>query len=177
MEDGGKWNVFSLSLFRVSFSDPWAKLEGFSWNSFWLFLIPTASVLTSGQGIPEGKEMANSPLGWWYFESWSPPLCLKLFTFQSSRRTAPCFPVQLRAPAAGQADLPKYVFGSLQLEPNCLKRARPTRMQAGGSPFYSRPWARSRRGRGEQGTRPSWGCSGHGTAPRGTPTNQSRPRS
>ena len=97
MEDGGKWNVFSLSLFRVSFSDPWAKLEGFSWNSFWLFLIPTASVLTSGQGIPEGKEMANSPLGWWYFESWSPPLCLKLFTFQSSRRTAPCFPVQLRS--------------------------------------------------------------------------------
>ena len=97
MEDGGKWNVFSLSLFRVSFSDPWAKLGGFSWNSFWLFLIPTASVLTSGQGIPEGKEMANSPLGWWYFESWSPPLCLKLFTFQSSRRTAPCFPVQLHS--------------------------------------------------------------------------------
>lgn len=97
MEDRGKWNVFSLSLFRVSFSDPWAKLEGFSWNSFWLFQIPTASVLTSGQCIPEGKEMANSPLGWWYFESWSPPLCLKLFTFQSSRRTAPCFPVQLHS--------------------------------------------------------------------------------
>lgn len=93
-EDGGKWNVFAVSLFRVSFSDSWAKLEGFSWNCFWLFPIPTASVLTSGQGIPEGTEMAHSPLGWWCFESWSPPLCLKLFTFPSSQKTALCFPVQ-----------------------------------------------------------------------------------
>ena len=66
-EGWGKWNVFALSLFRVSFSDPWAKLEGFSGNSFWLLPIPTASVLASDQGIPEGKAMANSPLGWWYF--------------------------------------------------------------------------------------------------------------
>lgn len=32
-------------------------------------------------------------------------------------------------------------------------------MQAGGSPFYSRPWARSRRDRGEQGTRPRLGAA------------------
>ena len=87
---GGKWNISVLCPFRVSFSDLWAKLEGFCWSCLYLRPVPTASVLNSGQGIPEGKEMANSPLGWWYFESWSPPLCLILFTFQSPWRTVPC---------------------------------------------------------------------------------------
>lgn len=90
VENGGRWNISVLCPFTVSFSDPGAKLEGFSWSCLYLRPVPTASVWNSGQGIPEGKEMANSPLGWWYFESWSPPLCLILFTFQSPWRTVPC---------------------------------------------------------------------------------------